>query len=309
MSQRFIAAFIFVMTLCSLAAAADFKNERVDPNYNHDKWGTSSNGYARQFRAYISSFDTQDDDNGDGAADVLGVPEWVAYEIKRTSASCIRTYARPTQWITDRQLNDIGIMPEDSSYAYPSDFRSNHPDWFSRGHLAMKMLAERLGAAAGWNTHTFYNAVPQRQLFNAGIWLDLEDLTGAWAQKYGSVWVITGPIFADRSPIAYLGENGELPVAIPDALFKIVIKDGPQPNSPDVMAFIYPQVGPGYYMGKPYDHTRYMTSIDEIEKLTGIDFLTTLSVSDQERIESYANRILWPSRSDDFVRACRGGSD
>lgn len=98
-------------------------------------------------------------------------------------------------------------MPKDASYAYSKAFLKNRKDWFSRGHLAMKLHAERLGDAAAWNTHTFYNAVPQRQLFNAGIWQDLEDYTAAWAQHYGDVWVITGPIFADKSPIVYLGEE------------------------------------------------------------------------------------------------------
>lgn len=285
------------------AYATDFKSNVLDPLYDHDRWGTSRNCIVKDFTAYESCFE---DPHIDGSSTPWGIPKWVAYEIKATNASCIKTYDRPSKWITEPELFAKGIMPDDKSYGYPKAFTSEHKDWFSRGHLAMKMHAERLGADAGWNTHTFYNAVPQRQLFNAGIWLDLEDLTAAWAQEYGSVWVITGPIFADNSPHSYIGEQNELPVAIPDALFKIVIKEGKDHQIPDVLAFIYPQVGAGYYEGKPFDHTRYLTSVHEVEKLTGLEFLRSLSKSDKEKIEGNTLRQLWFSQKRGFLRACQG---
>jgi endonuclease G, mitochondrial len=218
------------------------------------------------------------------------------------------THARPGTWITDNALRTSGIMPEDSSYRTTNAFRRAHPAWFARGHLAMKFLAERLGEDAGWNTHTFYNAVPQRQLFNAGIWLDLELMTGAWAQRFGSVWVVSGPIFADRHPYAHLGDLGEFPVAIPEALFKIVIKQGVDPDRPDVFAFLYPQVGPGYTV-RPFNHARFLTTVDEIEQLTGIDFLMSLPDAVEGEIERQQALGLWPADTADFVRACQGGGD
>ena len=172
----------------------------------------------------------------------------------------------------------------------------------------MKLLDERLGEDAEWNTHTFYNAVPQRQIFNAGIWQDLENFTGAWAQHFGAAWIVTGPIFADRHTFAQLGDEGEFPVAIPDALFKIVIKEGSDPGRPDVLAFIYPQVGPGYSF-RPYDHVRFLTTVDEIEEMTGIDFLTSLSETVETSIEANRSSELWPVTEGDFIRACQGNDD
>jgi endonuclease G, mitochondrial len=295
--------FLIVLLFISFPVwAAEFKPNVLDPSYNHDRWGTSANCVLANFRAYTSCFDDLDDDNNDGAPDAWGVPEWVAYEIKRTNDQCIKTFERPSKWITDSGLFAQGIMPDDKSYAYPKAFTSKRKDWFSRGHLAMKMHAERLGADAGWNTHTFFNAVPQRQRFNGGIWLDLEDLTAAWAQHYGAVWVITGPIFADKAPHAFVGQQSEFPVAIPDALFKIVVKEGSSPTHPDVLAFIYPQAGAGFYEGKPFDHIRYTSSVDEIEKLTGIDFFQALP--DENGIESQEIRSLWPVNNQDFIKAC-----
>lgn len=296
--------FLLCLLIAQPIKAAEFKPEQLDKSYNHDKWGTSSDCIIRDFRAYRSCFDGADDNNGDGTPDLWGVPKWVAYEMKRLEGSCIKTYKRPRTWITDSKLFAKNIMPDDKSYAYPKKFTSSQKDWFARGHLAMKMHAERMGENAGWNTHTFYNAVPQRQLFNAGIWLDLEEKTAAWAQQYEEVWIIDGPIFADKSPHAYIGEEGEFPVAIPDALFKIVIRKGNRPDVPEVMAFIYPQIGAGYYEGKPYDHTRYITSINEIQKMTGLTFLNSVSGNERRMLVEQNSRDIWATNDSDFIRAC-----
>jgi endonuclease G len=132
-------------------------------------------------------------------------------------------------------------------------WRSAHPNWFVRGHLAMKLHAERLGHDAAHNTHTMLNAVPQQGDFNGGIWLDLENLTAAWANHFGAVWIIAGPVIIDNEPIAWLGDPDEFQIAIADALFKIVIRESDTPGQPDVLAFLYPQIGPGYSVS-PYSY-------------------------------------------------------
>jgi len=305
---RCLVPVLALTLMASTARAETFKPNVLDPSYNHDRWGTSSGSITMDFRAYRSSFDDLDDDDGFGGPDALGVPEWVAYEIKQFAGECIDTHDRPGTWITDEALNDAGIMPEDSSYRTTAAFRNSHRAWFARGHLAMKLLAERLGDDAQWNSHTFYNAVPQRQSFNAGIWLDLENLTGAWAQRFGAVWVVTGPIFVDRHAYAHLGDPGEFPVAIPEALFKIVIKDSGTPGQPDVLAFIYPQVGPGYSF-RPFNHNRFLTTVDEIELLTGVDFLMSLPDDAESAVERQQALGLWPADTADFVPPCQGGGE
>jgi len=93
-------------------------------------------------------------------------------------------------------------------------------------------------------------------------------------------------------------------VAIPEALFKIVVKESDDPHKPDVLAFIYPQIGPGY-TSEPYRHERYLTSVDVIEELTGLDFLTELPDSDENEIERLIADKLWEVAEDDFIEACR----
>lgn len=308
MRRHSLAVIVALALTIGTAQAQSLRPIILAPTYDHDRWGTSSAGIIKDFRAYRSSFDDSDDDDEYGGPDTLGVPEWVAHEIKRFNGECIETGTRPSSWISDSELRSAGIMPDDRSYRTTAAFRWAHPAWFARGHLAMKFLAERLGEDAAWNTHTLYNAVPQRQNFNSGIWLDLELMTGAWAQRYGAVWVVTGPIFADRHAFAHLGDPGEFPVAIPEALFKIVIKEGDSPERPDVLAFIYPQVGPGYTL-RPFHHARFLTTVTEIEQLTGIDFLMNLPDEIEAEIEGQQAPGLWPADTADFIPACRGSAD
>ncbi|HEY8962911.1 MAG TPA: DNA/RNA non-specific endonuclease [Alphaproteobacteria bacterium] len=289
-----------------MSMAADFKPEEDITGYDHTRWGIEEDCLIATFNAYTSCFDNEDDDDGDGTADRLGVPEWVAYEIKAYDGTCIPTKERPSTWISDPSLVKKKLMPKDNSYATTKTFLETHKNWFERGHLLPKLIAARVGEAEEWNSHAMYNAVPQRSTFNAPIWFDLEELTGTWAQTYGSVWVITGPVFADRYAIAHLGDAGEIPVAIPDALYKIVIREGESDDKPEVLAFVYPQVGAGYIdtAKQGYDHSRYATNVDEIEALTGIDFFTALSETAQKRIEAQVNREIWPYHADDMLTGC-----
>ncbi|MBT9560909.1 MAG: DNA/RNA non-specific endonuclease [Myxococcales bacterium] len=275
--------------------------------HDHDRWGVPSGAIVREFDAFVSGFDDDDDDDGDGIGDRWGVPEWVAYEIQRIDVACIPTHERPA-WTGDPALQARGLMSSDDTYATSAGFRKRHPAWFARGHLAPKVHAERISKSAAEDTHTFWNAVPQRQAMNAGVWLHLEDLTGAWAQRHKRIWVISGPIFADRLPVATLGDQGELGIAIPEALFKIVIRESADPKVPEVLAFVVPQVGAGVDKG-PFRPERFLTSVDEVERLTGLDFLTSLSTGSQKAIEATEAAALWPTRSEDFVRACSGDGD
>ncbi len=54
----------------------------LTPAYEHDRYGTQPADILRHFDAFTSSFDSADDDNGDGIPDTLGIPQWVAYEIR-----------------------------------------------------------------------------------------------------------------------------------------------------------------------------------------------------------------------------------
>lgn len=186
----------------------------------------------------------------------------------------------------------------------------------------MKLLVERLGQDAAYNTHTVLNAIPQRPKFNQGIWQNLEFLTGAWAQTYGKIWVIQGPVFYKKKTLAWIGDEGERKVAVPDAAFKVVVREKTEQernaakernrDAPEVLAFLYPQLGPGYFgSSNDYRHERFLTSVDEIEKLTGLDFKLSSDSPIEKRLERHRETALWEPDDVDrkqrrmFLSGCR----
>jgi DNA/RNA endonuclease G (NUC1) len=290
---------VLVLLFAPVSRAAELKPIVIPPGYEHDKWATQPRDIVKEFCAFTVSFDSADDDDADEIADVWAIPHWVAQEIKRFPGELGPGPARP-DWMTDKALHEAKIAPADASYHFSEVWREEHPTskflGYDRGHMCMKQLAFRIGANADWNTHTLLNACPQREDLNQGIWLDLEIKTGKWADRFERVWVITGPVVYGRKPLNWLGQasEGEVMVAIPDAFFKIVIRQGDP--LPHVLAFIYPQRGVDYRVKSPqkHNHIPYLTNVNAIEHFTGLNFLSTLSDADQEKIEKETATELWP---------------
>lgn len=246
--------------------------------YEHDRFVTLPRDHVREFRAFTTSFDGKD------AGVALGVPEWVAYELRKSPDGLGSAPQRPSRWSTDSELHEAGIAPDDDSY---------RGSGYSRGHMAMKSHAWRLGANADWNSHTVLNACPQLQGMNAGAWLALEYLTADWADHFGRVWIVCGPVFFENKEHKWIGDPGEIPIAVPDAFYKIVIREGSLADDVHVLAFVFPMRGHPSLSSRKADLTPYLTSIDIVEALTDLDFLSTLDNRAQESVEREMAVSLW----------------
>ena len=269
-------------------------------DYDHARFAPEAD-IRRRFEGFEVSFDS-DDDDGRLGTNLLRVPHWVAQEIRRwqppanerenDDAWCLNTGERP-DWFTDDDLFEAGVAPDDDSYRNSG---------YDRGHMAMKLLVERLGQQAAYCTHTTLNAIPQRSRFNQQVWQDLENLTGAWAQVirqdlgHSRAGVLSehGYHFLDRRP------RGASRVAVPDAAFKIVIRErtvveaGGLGDGLEVLAFIYPQLGPGYFRPRTdYRHERFLTTVDEIEQLTGLDFRLSTDRAVERSLERRRAEAIW----------------
>ena len=285
--RRAYIAPLLCLLLAVWPAVAGPKPIVLDPAYEHDKWHTSKPDVVRKFEAYTVSFDGEDDDNGDNKGDTWRIPQWVAYEIKRVQRK-VPSFSRPS-WFTDDDLFEKRIAPRDESY------RGAGYTW-NRGHMCMKELAARLGKSADHNTHSLLNAVPQADLLNKGIWLDLEKKTGKWADTCGRVWIICGPVFKKKNmPSNWIGDGKELRVAVPDFCFKIVVRESGTPAKPEVLAFEYPNSNSQKVLPKkkPFDHSKFQVTVDKIETDTGLDFLTVLKDDIERRVEAQKTPI-WP---------------
>jgi endonuclease G len=78
----------------------------------------------------------------------------------------------------------------------------------------------------------------------------------------------------------WLGQDGEIKAAIPDAFFKIVVRSNG--DSVETLAFLIPNILPK----SKADLKECLTSIDRIENLTGLNFLTVLDDSIENAVEN-----------------------
>ena len=116
--------------------------------------------------------------------EIWGIPEWVAFEIKKKTTPDIPSYTRP-KWMTDDDLNDQNEAPNDDTYHVKGTDDLSEVSGtarFVRGHMCPKDTADRISMFAGFNTHTVLNAVPQLQWQNNGIWKALEAKSIEWAE-------------------------------------------------------------------------------------------------------------------------------
>ncbi len=167
---------------------------------------------------------------------------------------------------------------------------SGCPNWwdyrdsgYDRGHMApagdMKWDEQAMN-------ETFYltNICPQDNELNAGMWNDIELKIREWAKRDKSLIVITGPI-VDKNPET-IGQD--MDIAVPDAFFKVILS--PKTTPMKAIAFICPNRACGGSLKK------YMVSVDEVEKRTGMNFFNVLPDDQEERLESTCNPNQWLSR-------------
>lgn len=128
------------------------------------------------------------------------------------------------------------------------------------------------------------NICPQRHDLNAGDWNELEMLCRDWVYDYGDLYICCGPIFDTKNPKTIGKRDHGLWVSVPDRFFKVVLKMGKRPRA---IGFIMPNEG------TPHDIRTYAVSVDEIEKITGIDFYPSLSDDIENEVEAQCNPAAW----------------
>ena len=83
-----------------------------------------------------------------------------------------------------------------------------------------------------------------------------------------------------------------LRIPVPDKFYKLVIRE--DEDSVAVMAFLYPHKDVWKtIIGRKYDHGKYLVSVDDVEAVTGLDFLTALPDEVEAEVESTKNKKVW----------------
>jgi len=192
--------------------------------------------------------------------------EWVAYTL--TPASINGTQERTDNFRIDPKVKNNPVGSGDYSSS-----------GYDRGHLCpagdMKLNLTSM-------SETFYmsNISPQDPSFNRGIWETLESRVRTWAIEKNGVYVVTGPILKN---ICGSIKNGT--ISVPCSYYKIIFKDNGTEKI--AIALILNNQGSGSSLKS------FVTSIDNIEALTGIDFFSSLSDDIENKMESSTNTSSW----------------
>ncbi len=161
MKKYLVAATVLLLILPGILLGSDYRPIVLDPSYEHDKWQTQPQDHIFKFAAYTVSFDGVDNNDSDSDSDKWGIPEWVAFEIKRVVAD--HHLDKRPKWMTDDALFDQGVAPNDKTYAVSGvrKIKEVKTDYrFVRGHMCPKDTAERISEDAAYNTIRFSTPFP-----------------------------------------------------------------------------------------------------------------------------------------------------
>lgn len=158
-----------------------------------------------------------------------------------------------------------------------SDYNGGH---YGRGHLCpagdMKWSQQAMQ-----DCHYMTNICPQTAELNKNWWEHLERACRQWARQEGSVYIVCGPIFS-ATPKRF-GKKHRM--AVPQAFYKVVLSL--RKGGEKALGFYYANDD----SRQPMEEA--VRSVDEIERLTGIDFFSSLPDEQEDRLEAMTDLRAW----------------
>lgn len=147
---------------------------------------------------------------------------------------------------------------------------------YDRGHLAPNYAMTKLfGPQAQRESFLMTNIVAQKSRLNQLLWQRIEEIeVDHILPRWRELWVVTGPVFDDQPQRLRSG------IEIPSAFYRIWL-DVTALGQARALALLVPQDVRG---DEPL--TRFLTSVDQIEARTGLDFFAMLPAAEQARLES-----------------------
>ena len=230
----------------------------------HLRIGKPQAVYERAREGYVLALDAR-----------LKIPLWVQYELTREMLTGPATR-------TDDFRPDTSIPA--GARAEPRDYVSSGLD---RGHMAPAGDMTRSTVVMS-ESFLLSNMAPQVGVgFNRHIWAGLEAAVRGWVEQRGTLVIITGPVFMPEDQNVSYRVIGPGQVAVPTHFYKIVV-DTNDPQDVQALAFLMPNTS---LTGR--DLAEFLASINEIEALTGLNFLSALPQSVQAGVEATTATGLW----------------
>ena len=135
-------------------------------------------------------------------------------------------------------------------------------------------------SVAMYETFLYTNICPQNALLNSGDWNEIEIACRRWAEKYGDIYIVCGPVFYKQEHRS-IGTNK---VVVPEAFFKVVMCLNGDPK------------GIGFICKNENDNKKtshYVNTIQQVERITGICFFPNLPDEIAEKIKTKADINVW----------------
>lgn len=195
------------------------------------------------------------------------LPNWVAWHLtaERTEGSAKRS---SVDFAEDTEVPE----PRATDWDY-------YNSGYDRGHMC-PAADNKWSKKAMEESFLFTNMCPQNGNLNRGDWNEMEMACRKWARKYGDLYIVCGPIL-------YKGKHktiGKNKVVVPEAFFKVVLRTG---DDPQAIGFIYKNTSGN----RPKDS--YVNTVDEVERITGIDFFPSLPDDVEKKVEAECDLGLW----------------
>jgi endonuclease G len=197
---------------------------------------------------------------------VFLIPNWVAWHLTADHANgyCPRN----------------NTYYEDGEVSYP---RATNEDYrgsgWSKGHMC-PAGDNKWDEKAMMESNLFTNICPQHASLNSGLWNVIERDCRRWAKKYGELYIVCGPVLLNREHET-IGPNK---VVVPEAFFKVILRLKPEPTA---IGFVVRN-----NEGKK-KKDRYVNTVDDVERITGIDFFPFLEDSVENIVEKSLNVENW----------------
>jgi endonuclease G len=192
---------------------------------------------------------------------------WVAYQL--TASEVKGTTERENDFRPDPQVVTGSATPE--------DYRASGYD---RGHLAP---AADFKSSARFMSESFYmsNMSPQVPEFNRGIWERLESRVRTWVRNDKVLYIVSGPVLKGKLPT--IGKRTK--VAVPEMYYKIIL----DLKKPDIKSIAF------LLKNEPSSKSlsSFVVSIDEVEKVTGLDFFPSMPDDLEKELEGEIDEKAW----------------
>ena len=195
-------------------------------------------------------------------------PNWVAWHL--TKSHTYGSFQRSEEQFTE-DVEAKGGRSADSDY---------YNSRYDRGHMC-PAGDNKWSQQAMTESFLFTNVCPQNHGLNKYEWNDLEILCRDWAREYGAIDIVCGPLYAGGGEQKTIGRNK---VWVPSAFFKVVLC---RKGKPKAIGFVYQNLGQKQKMADA------VCTVDEIERMTGIDFFPALDDKTEDRVEAEASLADW----------------